>query len=85
MLRDDDDDDDESNVLYASWYSDGVRVLDIRRPSRPREVASWTGQGAPAGAAPVNIWSVVPHGGVLLASDRDFGLYVLKHNRDDDD
>jgi hypothetical protein len=85
MLRDDDDDDDESNVLYASWYSDGVRVLDIRRPSRPREVASWTGQGAPAGAPPVNIWSVVPHRGVLLASDRDFGLYVLKHNRDDDD
>jgi hypothetical protein len=82
MLR---DDDDESNILYASWYADGVRVLDIRRPSRPREVASWTGQGAPAGAPPVNIWSVVPHRGVLLASDRDFGLYVLKHSRDDDD
>jgi hypothetical protein len=85
MLREGDDDDDESNILYASWYSDGVRVLDIRRPSRPREVASWTGQGAPAGAPPVNIWSVVPHRGVLLASDRDFGLYVLKHSRDDDD
>jgi PA domain/LVIVD repeat len=83
MLRDDDG--DESNVLYASWYSDGVRVLDIRRPSSPREIASWTGQGAPAGAPPVNIWSVVPHRGVLLASDRDFGLYVLKHSREDDD
>ena len=83
MLRDDDG--DESNVLYASWYADGVRVLDIGRPSMPREVASWTGQGAPAGAPPVNIWSVVPHRGVLLASDRDFGLYVLKHSRDDDD
>ena len=68
-----------------SWYNDGVRVLNIRRPSRPREIASWTGQGAPAGAPPVNIWSVVPHRGVLLASDRDFGLYVLKHSRDDDD
>jgi hypothetical protein len=85
MLRDDDDDDGESNILYASWYSDGIRVLDIRRPSSPREIASWTGQGAPAGAPPVNIWSVVPHRGVLLASDRDFGLYVLKHSRDDDD
>jgi hypothetical protein len=84
MLRDDDDD-DESNTLYVSWYSDGIRVLDIRNPARPREVASWTGQGAPAGAPPVNIWSVVPHRGVLLASDRDFGLYVLKHHGDDDD
>jgi hypothetical protein len=85
MLREDDDDDDESNILYVSWYNDGIRVLDIRRPSRPREIASWTGQGAPAGAPPVNIWSVVPHDGLLLASDRDFGLYVLKHSREDDD
>jgi hypothetical protein len=80
MLR---EEGDESNILYASWYSDGIRVLNIRRPSQPREIASWTGQGAPAGAPPVNIWSVVPHRGVLLASDRDFGLYVLKHNRGD--
>ncbi|MGH9286846.1 MAG: hypothetical protein ACRD0V_00885 [Acidimicrobiales bacterium] len=28
---------------------------------------------------PVNIWSVVvPHGNLLLASDRNFGLYILK-------
>ena len=94
LLRKDADDDDESETLYVSWYSDGVRVLDIDKPWRPREIASWTGQGAPAGAPPVNIWSVVPHRGILLASDRDFGLYVLdhdrrgrgdRHDRDDDD
>ena len=83
LLRDDDG--DETNTLYVSWYSDGVRVLDIRRPTRPREIASWTGQGAPAGAPAVEIWSVVPHRGLLFASDRNFGLYVLKHRGDDDD
>lgn len=83
LLRDDDG--DETNTLYVSWYNDGVRVLDIKRPSSPREIASWTGQGAPSGAPPVNIWSVVPDRGLLFASDRDFGLYVLKHDRDDDD
>jgi hypothetical protein len=83
VLRDDDG--DETNTLYASWYNDGVRVLDIRSPSRPREIASWTGEGAPAGAPPVNIWSVVPHHGLLFASDRNFGLYVLEHEDDDDD
>ena len=72
-----------TNIVYVSWYSDGVRVLNIRNPARPREIASWTGQGAPAGAPPVNIWSVIPHRGLLLASDRDFGLYILKHHRDD--
>jgi hypothetical protein len=83
LLRDDDG--DETNTLYASWYNDGVRVLDIKTPSRPREIASWTGEGAPSGAPPVNIWSVVPDRGLLFASDRNFGLYVLKHDRDDDD
>jgi hypothetical protein len=83
LLRDDDG--DETNTLYVSWYNDGVRVLDIGRPSRPREIASWTGQGAPSGAPPVNIWSVVPDRGLLFASDRDFGLYVLKHRGNDDD
>jgi hypothetical protein len=82
LLRDDDG--EETNTLYVSWYNDGVRVLDIKRPSAPREIASWTGQGAPSGAPPVNIWSVVPHRGELLASDRNFGLYVLKHRGNDD-
>jgi hypothetical protein len=65
-------------TLYASWYSDGVRVLDISQPSEPREIGSWTGEGAPDVAPPVDIWSVVPHEGLLLASDRNFGLYILK-------
>jgi hypothetical protein len=79
LLRRRPDDNDRSDILYVSWYSDGVRVLNIRNPSRPREIAYWTGQGAPAGAPAVNIWSVVPHRGVLLASDRNYGLYILKH------
>jgi hypothetical protein len=66
------------STVYASWYSDGVRVIDITRPSAAREMAFWAGAGAPADAPAVNIWSVVPHGDLLLASDRNFGLYVLK-------
>jgi hypothetical protein len=66
------------NTIYASWYSDGVRVIDISQPSAPREIGFWVGAGAPDAAPPVNIWSVVPHGDLLLVSDRNFGLYVLK-------
>jgi hypothetical protein len=66
------------NRLYASWYSDGIRLLNISAPSAPREVGYWTGAGAPADAPPVDIWSVVPHRDVLLASDRNYGLYVLR-------
>jgi hypothetical protein len=67
--------------VYVSWYSDGVRVLDLRDPSAPEEVAFWVGAGAPADAPPVNIWSVVPHEDLLLASDRNYGLYILNLGR----
>lgn len=65
-------------TAYVSWYRDGVRVLDIADPSRPREVGFWMGAGAPAEAPPVDIWSVVPHGDLLIAGDRNFGLYILR-------
>jgi hypothetical protein len=66
------------NTAYVSWYNDGVRILDISRPQAPREIGFWTGQGAPAGAPAVDIWSVVPHRNLLLASDRNYGLYILQ-------
>ena len=66
-------------LLYASWYSDGFRIIDISKPAAPREVGYWTGAGSPSPFA-VSIWTVVPHGSLLLASDRNYGLYVLKTN-----
>jgi LVIVD repeat len=68
----------EGNTVFASWYSDGLRVLDISKPSAPREIASWTGAAAPADAPPVNLWGVVVHRGLILVSDRNYGLYILE-------
>jgi hypothetical protein len=67
------------STVYASWFSDGVRVIDISDPSSPHETGSWTGEGASEDAPAVEIWSVVPHGDLLLAGDRNYGLYILKH------
>jgi hypothetical protein len=67
------------NTAYISWYNDGVRVVDISNPRNPREIAAWVGEDRPAGAPEVDIWSVVPHRNLLLASDRNYGLYVLRH------
>ena len=69
----------KGSTLYASWYSDGFRVIDISKPANPVEIGSWTGAGSPS-LLEVNIWTVVPHGGLLLASDRNYGLYILKAN-----
>jgi len=68
-------------TLYASWYGDGVRVLDISRPAAPSEIAAWTGEGRPAGAPAVDVWGVAVAGGLVFASDRGFGLYVLRLRR----
>jgi hypothetical protein len=70
--------------VFASWYNDGVRVIDISEPSAPREIGFWTGKGAPDHAPPVNVWSVVPHDDMLLVSDRNFGLYILEMEDDED-
>lgn len=66
------------NTVYTSWYNDGVRVIDISTLSAPREIAVWIGADAPTGAPDVNIWSVVPHENLLLVSDRNYGLYILR-------
>lgn len=66
------------NRVFASWYNEGFFVIDITQPSAPREIGHWQGSGQPEGAPPVNLWSVVPHGNLLLASDRSFGLYILR-------
>ncbi|HXM56533.1 MAG TPA: PA domain-containing protein [Candidatus Dormibacteraeota bacterium] len=65
-------------TLYASWYSDGIRVVDIAKPSAPRELASWTGAGRPADAPAVDVWGVAVSGDLVVASDRAYGLYILR-------
>ena len=66
------------DLVFASWYSDGLRVIDISQPALPREVAAWTGAGAPAGAPPVKLWGVAFHDDLILLSDENFGLYILR-------
>jgi hypothetical protein len=69
------------SIVIASWYSDGVRVIDVSDPRTPRFVSAWTGAGAPLDAPPVDVWGVALSGDLVLASDRNFGLYVLRRGR----
>ncbi|HXF70072.1 MAG TPA: CHRD domain-containing protein, partial [Thermoflexus sp.] len=40
-------------TLYLSWYSDGVRVVDLSQPAAPREIASFV---PPAHPDPFNVF-----------------------------
>jgi hypothetical protein len=76
-------------TVYASWYTDGVRVIDVANPRAPREVAYFV---PPAGQNPVKptqrfvlpsttqIWGVAvdEETGLVYASDMNTGLWILE-------
>ncbi|MEE9270904.1 MAG: hypothetical protein V3V49_11665, partial [Candidatus Krumholzibacteria bacterium] len=72
-------------TVYASWYSDGVRLLDISAPAAPREIASFVPPDVadPRGNLPAKplVWGIYVQGDLILASDINAGLYILKRRR----
>lgn len=71
------------NKLYASWYSDGVRVASLADPRHPSEAAFFV--PAPAkdplhvlGFVP-EVWGVVVDDrGCVYLSDMNSGLHVVR-------
>jgi hypothetical protein len=76
-------------TVYASWYTDGVRVIDVSNARAPKEVAYFV---PPAGDNPVKpsqrgvltnttqVWGVVVDeaSGLVYASDMNTGLWILR-------
>ena len=79
------------NTVYSSWYSDGIRVVDVSNERAPREVAYFV---PPANTNPVKpsqrgvltnttqVWGVVvDERGLVFASDMNSGLWIVKRTR----
>ncbi len=78
-----------NDTVYASWYTDGVRVIDVSDPANPVEVAYFV---PPAAENPVKPrqrfvlpsttqdWGVVvdPETGLIYISDMNSGLWILQ-------
>jgi hypothetical protein len=67
------------SLLFASWYRDGVLAIDVSDPANPRQAAVWDGADRPGDAPSINIWGVVAHNDLVLASDFNYGLYILRY------
>src|SRR5262249_36969278 len=73
----------EGDIAFASWYTDGLRVIDIADPAHPRELAAFV---PPAGqnaqriiwADQPMVWGVYVMGDLVLLSDINSGLWVLR-------
>jgi len=78
----------EGDLEYVSWYSDGVRVVDLVDPRRPREVASFIPPPSPPRQTAVTaqdgrrdmplVWGVHPWKDLVLASDINSGLWIFR-------
>jgi hypothetical protein len=66
-------------LVFATYFSAGVRVYDLADPARPVEVAHWVPQPPPGQAVPQINDLFVDHEGYLWVTDRiGGGLYVLR-------
>jgi len=61
-------------LVFVSWFNAGVRVLDIRDPSRPVEVAHFI----PAGDPLTNNVEVDERGYVYIVDRGSLGLHILE-------
>jgi hypothetical protein len=69
----------ESNLVYAAWFSGGLRVIDISNPYKPREVGHYIPrpeQGVPF-AQSNDVF--VDERGLIYLIDRVKGLDILRH------
>jgi len=69
---------DDDLVAYFSWYAGGFRVFDISDPANPAELGHYIDD------AGNNFWGVAlaedENGGrIVLASDRDYGLFIFRY------
>ena len=73
------------NLAYISYYNAGARVVKFNRRQGIRETGFFIPEGG------VHFWGTFPHrlgrsqgAPLLLFSDRDSGLYILRYDDDSD-
>jgi hypothetical protein len=83
----------DGTLEYVSWYSDGVRVVDLSDPARPREVGHFVPpphplpDSVPAERSPDGrrtfplVWGVHTANGLVFASDIGSGLWIFRFTR----
>jgi hypothetical protein len=67
----------EDNLVYAAWFSRGLRIIDISNPHRPTEAGHYTPRPAD-GRLPMSNDVFVDPRGLIYLIDRENGLDVLR-------
>jgi len=74
----------KGDLLFQSNYSAGLRILSIKDPTNPLEVASFDTYPSGDRAAFVGSWSNYPYfnSGTIIVSSIEEGLYIIKPSPD---
>jgi hypothetical protein len=71
----------EDNLVYAAWFSRGLRIIGISNPYRPTEVGRYVPRPA-SGRLPMSNDVFVDRRGLIYLIDRDDGLDILRLEKD---
>ena len=66
------------NLVYAAWFSGGLRVIDLSDPYRPREVGHYTPRPVPGERYAQSNDVFVEERGFIYLIDRVRGLDILR-------
>jgi hypothetical protein len=64
--------------IYATWFSGGLRVIDVADPTAPEEIAWYIPEPAPGQPSPQSNDVDVDERGLVYLLDRNVGLDILE-------
>ncbi len=71
----------DSNLVYCTWFSGGLRIVDCADPVNPREVGHFIPKPVKGYSSPQSNDVDVDHRGLIYLFDRDCGLDILEFSQ----
>ena len=68
-------------LVYATWFSGGLRIIDIADPAQPREVGHYIPEPASGQSSPQSNDVDLDARGLIYLLDRNQGLDILEYDR----
>ena len=68
-------------LVYASWFSGGLRIIDIADPTQPREVGHFIPEPSAGQASPQSNDVDIDSRGLIYLLDRNQGIDILEFDR----
>jgi hypothetical protein len=69
----------EDNLVYATWFSGGLRIIDISDPYHPEEVGYYVPEPVAGNEFPLSNDVFVDESGLIYLIDRNNGLDILRY------